>query len=101
MHQKRKSNNRFMVVDNELAENCLCSEKTKIDEDLHQCDVCHTKFILGYPLRTKYKFNGVMINYKMNNADHNILIKEKVKRAAKINAIMSVNKVDIWKKLYA
>ena len=56
---------------------------------------------MGYPIRKKYKFNGVMINYKMNNTDHNILIKEKVKRAAKINAIMAVNKVDICKKMYA
>ena len=42
-----------------------------------------------------------MINYKMNSADHNIYIKEKVKKAQKINAIMAVNKVDVWKKMYA
>ena len=56
---------------------------------------------MGYPIRRKYKFNGVMINYKMNSADHNIYIKEKVKKAQKINAIMAVNKVDVWKKMYA
>ena len=37
----------------------------------------------------------------MNNADHNIYIKEKVKKAAKMNMIMTINKTDFWKKLFA
>ena len=59
------------------------------------------KYIQGYPIRKKYKFNGVYINYKMNNADHNIYLREKVKKAAKINTIMSIHNVDLWKKMYA
>ena len=37
----------------------------------------------------------------MDNADHNEYIKEKVIKAKKINTIMAMNKVDVWKKLYA
>ena len=59
------------------------------------------KFIEGYPIVSKYKFNGVYINSKMDNSDHNEYIKEKVKKAKKINIIMALNKVDILKKLYA
>ena len=37
----------------------------------------------------------------MDNSDHNEYIKEKIIKAKKINTIMAINKVDIWKKLYA
>ena len=37
----------------------------------------------------------------MDNSDHNEYIKEKIIKAKKINTIMALNKVDIWKKLYA
>ena len=37
----------------------------------------------------------------MNNADHNIYLREKVKKGDKINTIMSIHNVDLWKKMYA
>ena len=53
--------------------------------------MCRTKYIEDYPIRSKYKFNGVYINAKMDNSDHNEYKKEKVIKAKKINTIMAIN----------
>jgi hypothetical protein len=54
-----------------------------------------------YPIKRAYKYLGVVIDERLNFKDHCQQVEKKVEKSLRLIKIMSLNKMDAWRIMYA